>query len=321
MGKHLNVYAKGGVLMYNQDFIVFKAVAETKNITLAAKQLHISQPAVSLQIQNIENYYGTKFFERSNRGVTLTKAGSIFYDYVCKMLEMAKNVQEELNELVDDHHEEIKIGATLTIGEYILPNVLACLYKMRPDIDFKVTIANTETITRDILERKYRIGLVEGPVPENKDLEVENFWHDELVVVVPYHHPWAQKGSITLNELRKAKMIMREVGSGTRSIFELFLTQKGLTLSDLNISMELGSTQSIKQVVAAGLGVTVISALTVRKECDDKILKAIRIQDCDMGRPLNILTNANNAKTKEERLLIDFLHNTELFEKVVNEVC
>ncbi|HQA07172.1 MAG TPA: LysR family transcriptional regulator [Syntrophomonadaceae bacterium] len=307
--------------MYNQDFIVFKAVAETKNITLAAKQLHISQPAVSLQIQNIENYYGTKFFERSNRGVTLTKAGIIFYDYVCKMLEMTKNVQEELNELVEDHHEEVKIGATLTIGEYILPNILAYLYKMRPDIDFKVTIANTENITRDILERKYRIGLVEGPVPQSKDLEIENFWHDELVVVVPYHHPWAQKGSVTLNDLRKAKMILREVGSGTRSIFELFLAEKGLALSDLNITMELGSTQSIKQVVAAGLGVTVISALTVRKECEEEILKAVKIQDCYMGRPLNILTNANNAKTKAERFLIDFLHNKELLEKVVNNEC
>ncbi len=321
MGKATEGVRKGRGCMYNQDFIVFKAVAETKNITLAAKQLHISQPAVSLQIQNIENFYGTKFFERSNRGVTLTKAGTIFYEYVCRMLEMTKKVQEELNELAEDRHEEVKIGATLTIGEYILPRILAYLYKMRPDIDFKVTIANTENITRDILERKYRIGLVEGTVPRNKDLEIENFWHDELVVVVPYHHPWAQKGSITLNDLRKAKMILREVGSGTRSIYELFLADKGLSLSDLNITMELGSTQAIKQVVAAGLGVTVISALTVRKECEENILKAVKIQDCYMGRPLNILTNANNAKTKEERFFIDFLHNKELLERVVNNEC
>ncbi len=139
--------------------------------------------------------------------------------------------------------------------------------------------------------------------------------------MVPYHHPWAQKGSITLNDLRKAKMILREVGSGTRSIFELFLADKGLSLSDLNITMELGSTQAIKQVVAAGLGVTVISALTVRKECEENILKAVKIQDCYMGRPLNILTNANNAKTKEERFFIDFLHNKELLERVVNNEC
>lgn len=307
--------------MYKQEFLVFKAVAETKNITLASRQLHISQPAVSLQIQNIENYYGAKFFNRSNKGVTLTKAGCIFYDYVCKMLDMLKNVQEEINELSDDHRGEVEIGATLTIGEYVLPNILACLYKMRPDIDFKVTIANTETIARDVLERKYRIGLVEGPVPENKDLIVENFWHDELAVVVPYHHPWAQKGSVSLNDLSKARLILREVGSGTRRVIELFLQEKGFVLSDFNITMELGSTQAIKHVVATGLGVTIISALTVRQETDEHILKAIKIQECDMGRPLNILTNANNAKTKEEHFFIDFLHNKDMFEKALNMDC
>jgi DNA-binding transcriptional LysR family regulator len=311
--------AEDGV--YQQEFIVFKAVAETKNITMAAKQLHISQPAVSLQIQNIENHYGAKFFNRSNKGVTLTKAGQIFYDYVCKMLDMLTRVQEEINELAEDHGGEVEIGATLTIGEYVLPNILACLYMIRPDIDFKVTIANTETIARDILERKYRIALVEGPVPENKDLVVENFWHDELVVVVPYHHPWAQKGSITLNELTKAKLILREVGSGTRKVIELFFAEKGFKLSDFNITMELGSTQSIKNVVAAGLGVTIISALTVRKENEEKILKAIKIKDCYMGRPLNILTNANNAKTKEEHFLIDFLHNKDMLEKALHMDC
>ncbi|MEA1959973.1 MAG: LysR family transcriptional regulator [Bacillota bacterium] len=307
--------------MLEQEFLVFKVVAETQNITLAARRLHISQPAISLQIQNIENHYETKFFNRSNKGVTLTKSGNIFYEYVCKMLNILIEVQQEINELSDDHRDEVKIGATLTIGEYVIPNILACLYKIRPDIDFKVSIANTETIARDVLERKFRIGLVEGPVVENNDLAVENFWHDELVVVTPYHHPWATKGSVTLNELSKAKVIMREVGSGTRKVIELLLKEKGFNLSDFNITMELGSTQAIKQVVAAGLGVTIISALTVRKECDDKILKAIKIQDLYLGRPLNILTNANNTKTKQERYFVDFLHNKDMLEKVLNLGC
>ena len=307
--------------MYQQEFFIFKTVADTKNITLAAKQLHISQPAVSLQIQNIENYYGTKFFNRSNKGVTLTKAGLIFYDYVCQILDMMKNAHEEINELADDHRGEVEIGATLTIGEYVLPNILACLYQIRPDIDFKVTIANTETVSQDILGKKYRIALVEGPVPDNRDLIIENFWHDELALVVPYYHPWARKGSVTLSELCKARLILREVGSGTRSVFELFLQEKGYSLSDFNITMELGSTQAIKQVVAIGLGVTIISALTVRRECEDHRLKVIKIQDCYMGRPLNILTNANNANTKEESFLIDFLHNQDLFERALHMDC
>lgn len=307
--------------MGEQELLVFKAVAETNNITLAAKQLHISQPAVSLQIQNIESHYGAKLFNRSNKGVTLTKAGIILYDYVCQMLDMTMNVKQAINEISDDHRGEVKIGATLTIGEYVMPNILACLFKMRPDIDFKVSIANTETITQDIMERKFWIGLVEGPVQESKDMVIENFWHDELAVVVPYHHPWANQGSITLNELAAARLIMREIGSGTRKVIEILMQEKGVNLTDFNITMELGSTQAIKQVVAAGLGITIISALTVRKECEDKILKTVKIKDLYMGRPFNILTSANHAKTKEEQFLLNFLHNQEMMEKVLNMEC
>jgi DNA-binding transcriptional LysR family regulator len=303
--------------MIKQECLIFKEVAETKNITAAARRLHISQPTISLQIQNIEEHYGARFFNRSNKGVTLTKAGAIFYDYVCKMLDMLTNAQQEINKLSEDHRGEIKLGATLTIGEYVIPNILACLYQIRPDIDFKVSIANTETIARDVLERRFHIGLVEGPVPDNKDLKIENFGHDELVVVVPYHHPWAKKGSIALNELTQARLILREVGSGTRKVVELFLKENGFALENLNITMELGSTQSIKQVVATGLGVTIISALTVRKECEDKILKTIRIKDLCMDRPLNIITNINNYKTKEEGYFIDFLHNPDLFTRAL----
>lgn len=307
--------------MGEQELLVFKAVAETNNITLAARQLHISQPAVSLQIQNIENYYGAKLFNRSNKGVSLTKAGAILYDYVCQMLDMTLNVKQAINDIADDYHGEVKIGATLTIGEYVIPNILACLIRMRPDIDFKVSIANTETITQDIMERKFWIGLVEGPVPESRDLVIENFWQDELAVVVPYHHPWADKSSITLNELLSARLIMREVGSGTRKVVEILMQEKGVNLSDFNITMELGSTQAIKQVVAAGLGVTIISALTVRRECEYNILKTVKIKDLNMGRPFNILTSANHEKTKEEQFLVNFLHNKELMEKVLNMEC
>jgi DNA-binding transcriptional LysR family regulator len=138
---------------------------------------------------------------------------------------------------------------------------------------------------------------------------------------VPYHHPWANKGSINLNELSSARMIMREVGSGTRRVVEILMQEKGVNLSDFNITMELGSTQAIKQVVAAGLGVTIISALTVRQECEDKILKTVKIKDLYMGRPFNILTSSNHVQTKEEKYFVNFLHNKELIEKVLNMEC
>lgn len=302
-----------------QHFLVFKEVAETKNITLSAKKLHMSQPSISLQIQNLENQYGARFFDRTNKGVTLTKEGQIFYAHVRSVLDLLANAKEQISALAKDQRGLIYLGATLTIGEYILPNILAFLYKTHPDVDFKVKIANTEQISQDVLEKKIHIGLIEGPVPRHKDLNVESFWEDELVVVIPYFHPWASRNSITLAELPHERLVTREDGSGTRKVMENALKERGLDPEQLNVTMELGSTQAIKQLVSAGLGITIISSLTVSRECDQKIFKMLKIQDSPIYRPLSILTNARTTQTKDERLLINLLHDHRLLSDVLSK--
>lgn len=302
-----------------QHLLVFKDVAETKNITLSAKKLHMSQPSISLQIQNLENQYGARFFDRTNKGVTLTKEGDIFYAHVRSVLDILASAKEQINALAKGHRGLIYLGATLTIGEYILPNILAFLYKTHPDVDFKVKIANTESISQDVLEKKLHIGLIEGPVPRHKDLNVEKFWEDELVVVLPYFHAWASRKSITLAELPHERLVTREDGSGTRKVMEMALKERGLDPDHLNITMELGSTHAIKQVVSAGLGITIISALTVNREDDRKIFKTLKIQDAPIYRPLSILTNAQTTQTKDERLLINLLHDHRLLSNVLSK--
>ncbi|MDR3599133.1 MAG: LysR family transcriptional regulator [Desulfosporosinus sp.] len=302
-----------------QHFLVFKEVAETKNITLSAKKLHMSQPSISLQIQNLENQYGARFFDRTNKGVTLTKEGQIFYAHVRSVLDLLANAKEQISALAKDQRGLIYLGATLTIGEYILPNILAFLYKTHPDVDFKVKIANTESISQDVLEKKIHIGLIEGPVPRHKDLNVESFWEDELVVVIPYFHPWASRNSITLAELPHERLVTREDGSGTRKVMENALKERGLDPEQLNVTMELGSTQAIKQLVSAGLGITIISSLTVSRECDQKIFKMLKIQDSPIYRPLSILTNARTTQTKDERILINLLHDHRLLSDVLSK--
>ena len=302
-----------------QHLLVFKDVAETKNITLSAKKLHMSQPSISLQIQNLENQYGARFFDRTNKGVTLTKEGEIFYAHVRSVLDILANAKEQINALAKGQRGLIYLGATLTIGEYILPNILAYLYKTHPDVDFKVKIANTESISQDVLEKKLHIGLIEGPVPRHKDLNVEKFWEDELVVVLPHAHAWATRKSITLAELPHERLVTREDGSGTRKVMEMALKERGLDPEHLNITMELGSTHAIKQVVSAGLGITIISALTVSREGDLKIFKILKIQDAPIYRPLSILTNAQTNQTKDERLLINLLHDHRLLSNILSK--
>lgn len=305
--------------MFEQQFLVYKEVAETKNFTLAAKRLHMSQSSISLQIQNLENQYGARFFDRTNKGVSLTKAGEIFYDKVREVLNILNNAQQEVSELVEDARSVINLGATLTIGEYILPNILPYLYKERPELDIKANIANTESIEQGVLERKLHIGLIEGPVPRQKELVAETFLQDELVVVVPYFHPWASRKSVTLAELTEERLVTREEGSGTRKVMEIALEERGLDPSKLNVTMELGSTQAIKQVVAAGLGITMISALTLQRKCDHNLFRTLKIQDSPVYRNLSIITPAHSSQTKDERFFINLLHDRELLLSLINE--
>jgi|SRR5665648_266384 len=279
----------------------------------------MSQPSISLQIQNLECEYDTVFFDRTNKGVTLTKEGKIFYKRVCTILDILTSFKEEISVLAEDQSRLIYIGATSTIGEYVLPNILAFLFKTHPELDFKVKIANTESITQDVLDKKIHIGLTVGPVSHYKNLNVEKFWEDELVVVLPHSHPWASRENVTLAELAQERLVTREAGSGTRKVTEAALKDRGLDPDQLKVKMELGSTQAIKQVVAAGLGITIISSLTVSEESDRSLYKILKVQDAPLYLPLNILTNALTTQTKDECVFIKLLRNHKLLADILGK--
>jgi len=298
---------------------VFKEVAETNNITLSAKNLHMSQPNISLQIQNLEYEYGARFFDRTNKGVTLTKEGEIFYERIRTILDILASFREEISALAKDQRRLIYISTTLTIGEYLLPKIMAYLHKTHPDVDFKVKIANTESIVQAVSEKKMHIGLIEGTAPQYKDLKVENFWDDELVVVIPRFHPWSVRKSITLAELSNEPLVTREEGSGTRKVMEMAFKERGFDLNQLKVTMELESIQAIKEVVSAGLGITVISSLTVSSECDREMFKTLKIQDALVYRPFSILTNAQTIQTKDEHSLIKLLQDHELLTNILRK--
>jgi len=303
-----------------QDFLIFKSVAETKSINSSAKKLHMSQSGISLHIKNLENKYGARFFDRTNQGVNLTKEGQIFYGHVMGVLNLLSNAREKISALANDQKRRIYIGATLTITEYILPNILAFLCKTHPGVDFKIKVANTESITQDVLEKNIHIGLIDGPAPRHKYLKVvENFWEDELVVVVPYFHPWASRESISLAELPNERLITREESSGTRRVMDMAFKARGVDLEQLNVTMELGSIQAIKQLVLAGLGITVISALTVSRGYDQKNFKTLKIKGTPIYRSLGILTNPQITQTKDECLLINLIHNHSLLSDVLSK--
>lgn len=293
-----------------EEFLVFKDVAQTQNITKTSKRLHMSQPCVSIQIQNLEKEYRAQLLDRTNRGVTLTPSGEIFYRYVEEVIQLTTEAHEAiLKAATHDKTQRIRIGASLTIGEYLLPLLVEKYYQKDYYADINACICNTEILTEMIANRELHIALIEGPIIDHPELSIKTFWHDELVVIVPATHRWSKRTYITFDELTTEKLITREKGSGTRATMEQVFEQSGFDISTLDIRLEMGSTHGIKQAVKSGIGITILSSLTVQKECRLKQCVALHIQDCSMRRPLSILTHKKCHLTPHEQAFIFLLTN------------
>lgn len=304
-----------------EQFTVFKEVADTGSITQASKRLFISQPSVSVQIQNLEHEYGAQLFSRTNRGVTLTVFGKILYDQVVIALRAVEQAKDSIREYAEREGRIVHVGATLTIGEYLLPHMMSLTHADNSSPKFNVNIANTKAVEQGVVESKLGIGLIEGPVSDSEDIEAHQFWADELVVIVPFHHRWAGMGEIDYDEFVQEKFISREKGSGTRKVMEDALSACDFDPKKINTIMELNSTQSIKEAVMAGLGVSILSELTIQEECRLKRLSTLRIKNCRLERPLNVITNVNARLTSEERWFLQQISNREVIEKIVPKPC
>lgn len=296
---------------------VFKEAADSGNITLAAKRLHISQPSVSVHIRNLEREYKTELFKRTNRGVELTQAGKILYDKATTILCTIETANEEIAAYRNSQSMLVHIGATLTIGEYLLPSILGLSASYSDDYKLNAHIANTATVIKEILDDKLSIGLVEGPFEDDDELVAEEFWHDELVLVVAYDHPWATRDEIGFEDLMEEQYVTREKGSGTRRVAAESLSRCGYDVNRLNVAMELSSTTAIKETVAAGVGFTILSALTVQNECRSKRLAMLRICGCNLSRPLRVVRRRNRSLSDAEQYFLDFVLQRELLAKVI----
>lgn len=292
-----------------EEFLVFKDVASTGNITRTSQRLHMSQPSVSIQIQNLERDYGVQLLDRTNRGVTLTENGKILYRYVEEIIQLMMEAREAVSYASTCHHGGIHIGATFTIGEYLLPYLVREYCRSETDSDIDARIADTEVLAQEVMDRRLNVALIEGPVPNDPNFTVETFWHDELVVVVPVDHPWSERGTISFEELTTERLITREQGSGTRKVMELAFARNSFNYLDLSIRLELGSTQAIKQAVKCGMGIAIISALTVQEECLLNQLVTLRVKDCSFTRPLSILTHTKGHLTEDEQSFVALLRD------------
>ncbi|MEN1970381.1 LysR family transcriptional regulator [Lentibacillus sp. N15] len=267
-----------------ENLRMFCRVVEEGNISKAARLGYVSQPAVTKQIRQLETRYNTLLFDRQEGKLIPTKAGKTLYPFAKDMVETLEQSHEAVKEATGEYEVVLHIGASFTIGDYLLPNVMGKFKKKFPDYQFSLTIGNTPQITEKLKNQDIDIALVESQVDDHSFMS-ETFAQDELVLVIPADHRWKDRETITPHELPEEKMIWRESESGTRVILENALQKAGV-LKQIQSSLELGSVQSIKSAVEAGLGVSILPKLTVEKELAFGVLKMVPVNDLQLTRDL-----------------------------------
>ena len=293
--------------MLSDSMRVFITVADKKNFSKAAKALSLTQPAVSFQIQTLEQYYQTMLFDRVNRHVKLTAAGELLLDYAIHMNNLQAELERNMQQLTGHVKGELLIGASTTIGEYILPYVVGSFKQDYPDVNVTIQIMNTKEISSAVESKTFDLGIIEGPLVQSDVIEAHNFLEDELVLAIPSDHPFAKKESITLEELKELPYITREPGSGSRLIFEQALIDADIDIEDLNIVMELGSTTSIKSAIMGGLGVSTISKWAVQDLVKAGKVAALNVQGLTLKRSFHIILNQEKFHSEATGKFLDFL--------------
>jgi DNA-binding transcriptional LysR family regulator len=274
--------------MENFRLKVFRTVADQLSFRKAGEQLNLSQPAVSQQIHALEEELGVALFHRSNNRIRLTAEGEVLLRYARRG---AKLAEEALAALAKAHGEpsgELRIGASTTVAQYILPRILGAFRQQYPLVTLSVVSGNTERIVNGLLEGETAVAIIEGPA-SSRDVHKERFLKDHMALIVSRNHPWAAAPEISLEMLMETPLLMREQGSGSRRVVESALKNGGLRMRQLNIVMDLDSTEAIVSGVEAGLGVGFVSRWAIGKELKLGTLKQVRVRGLEIVRDLTLI--------------------------------
>ena len=262
----------------------FTAVAETGGFGRAAARLGISQPAVSLHVAELEADVGAKVFDRLPRGVRLTAAGEVLLGYARRLSALEAEARAAVAELMGLGRGRLAIGASLTLGSYLMPGVLAEFRRRHPAVELRMEVANTDRVTALVRDEQVELGLTEG-LAEHPDLAVSTFHTDRLVAIAPPGHRLARAAGVTARDLFGEPFVAREAGSGTRAVVEAAAARKRLTVRS---AVTVGSLEAVKRAVIAGMGVSVVSELAVAAEVAAGTLAVVAVADLPIWRPLHL---------------------------------
>ena len=265
---------------------VFRAVAHHLNFSRAAEELLLTQPAVTQQIKALEEELGLPLFDRGGGRIALTPGGVALLPFADRMKLLGDEAIAAVAGAYGQQAGELAIGASQTIGHYLLPTFIAGFLHTHPRVRIMATSGNTDGILESLVAGAIQLALIEGP-EQRKDVRIEPFMEDHMVLVVPAGHEWADH-EIALENLKLQPLLVREYGSGSRRIVEQALSDAGLKIKDLSVSMELDSTEGLLNAVEAGLGVTFVSRWAVRNQLALSTLKLARVKGLKLSRKFSM---------------------------------
>ena len=287
-----------------RQFEVFLAVAKAGSFRAAAEAMHLSQPALSQHVAEMERELGTRLFDRLGRKVALTEGGRVLEGHALRLFATLASAREAVGELGGLKRGSLIIGASTTPGIYVLPRLIATFQKTYPAVALSLRIANSSAIEAQIRGNELDLGIVGGHALRLGEECVEAGLLDELLLIVPPRHPWARRREVEPGLLGSQRLLMREEGSATRQVTERALQRAGGRVKD---SMELGHTEAIKQAVMEGLGVAVVSVHAIRGELATGRLRALRLRGARIRRHFHIIHNEARTLSASARAFVELL--------------
>ena len=285
---------------------IFCKVVELKSFSKAGEIIHLSQPTVSSHIKSLEDYFGCRLIDRLSKKAQPTKAGELLYRYAKRLLYLRDETETALAEFKGKTKGTLVIGGSTIPGGYLLPQIVGAFTQKFPEVFISLVIGDTHKIIHDILEGMIEFGVV-GARSERKEISQEDLLDDEMMVIVPKHHPLSHKKSIPIKVLLGEAFIIRESGSGTLTSIGARLSAGGYGIDDLNVVAEMGSTESICQAIKSGVGISILSTLAVAEEIKVGTLKALTVDGLKLTRSFFLTWHRGRSLSPLSKAFIEFL--------------
>ena len=289
---------------------IFAAAAETENFSAAVRKLHLSQPAISFQVQALEQRLNVQLFQRIGRRIVLTEAGHDLLPMAREMMNLSSRIEESMCAAQGVIKGHLLIGCSTSPGKYILPHLIGAFRKQYPEVQFSVQVMDRQAVEEKLIEKMIHIGVL-SLGSRHKELECWTLLTDELVLIVGAHHPWGERERVTLAELGTADWILREGGAATRQLVAATLAEHGLPSDDLRVAMELGSVEAVEAAVEAGHGVSIVSRVAVQRGLELRRIRVVQVEGLSVQREIYLARNRLRSCTCAQLKFREYVESPE----------